>query len=305
MRVLVVVCLISACFLLSACNDGIRSETNSSKFKNYREIDDLVQENKTEMIIKNENPSSNNTSYAVPEDYLDIASFNLQIFGISKVSNDAVSATIANIMDDYDIVAVQEIRDKSETAFPDFMAEYLPEYSYVMSERLGRTSSKEQYAFVYKGVTAKRSLTYPDSRDEFEREPFAQEFNDGGYNFVIIQIHVKPDDAQNEICALSNVVIWAKSEFGIDEIILLGDLNADCSYYTDICLLEYDWVISSDEDTTTSKTDCAYDRIIIPNDLSVKIVESGVDLFNEDEAPDRDLMEAVSDHYPVYLRLEV
>lgn len=50
-------------------------------------------------------------------------------------------------------------------------------------------------------------------------------------------------------------------------MILLGDLNADCSYLkeTDPISLKdpaYIWLIGDDADTTVSQTDCAYDRFI-------------------------------------------
>ena len=53
-----------------------------------------------------------------------------------------------------------------------------------------------------------------------------------------------------------------------DNILILGDLNADCSYITDSekenLLLrvneQYEWFIDDSVDTTISNTDCAYDR---------------------------------------------
>ena len=51
---------------------------------------------------------------------------------------------------------------------------------------------------------------------------------------------------------------------------ILGDLNADCSYvrkkdWKNIELKNssrHTWLIDDDEDTTATKTDCAYDRFI-------------------------------------------
>jgi hypothetical protein len=54
----------------------------------------------------------------------------------------------------YDIVLIQEIRDSTETTIPDFLAIVnngsSVRYEAIVSERLGRTSFKEQYAFLYR-----------------------------------------------------------------------------------------------------------------------------------------------------------
>lgn len=44
------------------------------------------------------------------------ASFNLQVFGQTKASKPEVMEILANIIRQYDIVAIQEIRDAAETA---------------------------------------------------------------------------------------------------------------------------------------------------------------------------------------------
>lgn len=55
----------------------------------------------------------------------------------------------------------------------------------------------------------------------------------------------------------------------LQDVVIMGDLNADCSYvgsndWQDIRLRtqsRFDWVISDTADTTVSgNTDCAYDR---------------------------------------------
>lgn len=47
-----------------------------------------------------------------------IASFNIQVFGKTKAEKQEVMAVLANIVRNFDIVAVQEIRDASQTALP-------------------------------------------------------------------------------------------------------------------------------------------------------------------------------------------
>lgn len=74
---------------------------------------------------------------------------------------------LADIVRTYDVVAIQEIRDSSQTALPelvDLVNSDGSQYDYVVSERLGRTTSKEQYAYVYNSntVSVSNAYTYPE-----------------------------------------------------------------------------------------------------------------------------------------------
>ena len=93
---------------------------------------------------------------------LRIGSFNIQIFGISKASKPEVMDILADIIRTYDIIAIQEIRDASQTALPalvDLVNADGSQYDYVVSERLGRTTSKEQYAYIFKTQTIEVTST--------------------------------------------------------------------------------------------------------------------------------------------------
>jgi deoxyribonuclease-1/deoxyribonuclease-1-like protein len=126
------------------------------------------------------------------------------------------------------------------------------------------------------------------------------------FDFVLIQVHIKPTDAQEEIKHLRDVVEYARSYYGDSDIFIIGDLNADCSYYKPgLYLNDYHWVIPDSADTTTSKTHCAYDRIITIEDYSHMIKRSGVDNYGDDGITDLDLIKAISDHYPIYMELEI
>ena len=99
---------------------------------------------------------------------LRIGAFNIQVFGISKASKPEVMEVLAEIVRTYDIIAIQEIRDASQTALPtlvDLVNADGSQYSYVVSERLGRTTSKEQYAYIFNTQTIEISNTphtYPE-----------------------------------------------------------------------------------------------------------------------------------------------
>jgi deoxyribonuclease-1-like protein len=86
----------------------------------------------------------------------------------------------------------------------------------------------------------------------------------------------------------------------------LGDLNADCSYFDEnsastMSSSDYYWCINNSVDTTTNRTDCTYDRIIITIPVASDFTgDAGVFRFDLEYGLTEDETTAVSDHYPVY-----
>jgi hypothetical protein len=260
----------------------------------------------------------------VPFNSLRVAAFNIQVFGVSKMDEPEVVECLKEILIRYDITLIQEIRDSSFTAIYELLDEVnsmgAGNYAMELSDRLGRTSSKEQYAYFYKTSTVSVVSTYqwPDSADIYEREPFIVRFRASGYtvgDFGFIGIHVKPDDAVNEIDKLTDVYYSMRSMWNLDNFIIGGDLNAGCTYVssgdwanirlrTDSTFL---WTIGDSVDTTTSSTNCPYDRLVLAgsnlrsNYMSGTAVaynyENGLGISNA-------LALDVSDHYPVEMSLD-
>lgn len=86
--------------------------------------------------------------------------------------------------------------------------------------------------------------------------------------FILLGIHVDPDDAVHEINSLYKVVVDMKKTIPTDDIMIMGDLNADCGYLSrkKMSALElrkdssFHWWIEDEIDTTVKQTHCAYDR---------------------------------------------
>ncbi len=177
---------------------------------------------------------------------------------------------------------------------------------------MGRTTSKEQYAYLYNTQTIQQigsPYTYPDSNDLFQREPYVSEFKakNGNFDFVLITIHTDPDTATQEINDLPKVVEDARNKYqGEGDFIVMGDLNVDCGYFNEnsqspLRSSEYFWIINNSVDTTTKSTDCTYDRIIITNPARTDFTgEAGVFRFDTAYNLNYNSTIAVSDHYPSY-----
>jgi endonuclease/exonuclease/phosphatase family metal-dependent hydrolase len=173
--------------------------------------------------------------------------------------------------------------------------------------RLGRTNSKEQYVFYYDMRFVQllgAPSTYPHVDDVFEREPFAARFAAGGFDFVLVNIHVKPDDADAEIRALGDVVAWAEAEFQDPDVIVLGDLNADCTYFDEAdrqAAVGMNWITPDDFDTTVKGTVCTYDNFLVADSLMDEFTgEIELFRFDTEYGLDQAAAEDVSDHYPVF-----
>jgi len=226
------------------------------------------------------------------ENGIRIANWNLQIFGISKASDEELMEFYKERINDYDIIFIQEIRDESGTAF-EKLCSLLKEYGCLISSRAGRTSSKEQYGVIFNdSIKINYFKDYnPDKQNRWERPPIEVNFNLNGFNLTVFNIHVKPDDVQKELDYLDDIAL------DIGNVIILGDLNGDCNYYDNEAekeFNEWNWIIKDNEDTTSGETNCAYDRIISNNELKPRIIRYGIE---------KEIKKEQSDHYLVWVEL--
>ncbi len=277
------------------------------------------------VVIDNRNQIENNSTIEIlnRSDVARIASFNIKVFGDTKMSNETIVSELVTIFDRYDLVAVQEIKDIDQEVpylFLDELNGNLTNSSFewrlLLSQRTGiqedDQNSQEQYAYYYKSnvfSAVGNGTLYDDSgNDSFQREPFLGKFNlldsEGNHTdteIVLINIHTKPTLAVEEMNALDEVIAWARNYFPDEnDFIILGDFNADCSYasYNEIVNLpisseNYTWLIPDDADTTMSDSRCAYDRIVTTSDIEGKLTGTwGVD--ENISGPE------VSDHKPIW-----
>ena len=247
-----------------------------------------------------------------------IAAFNIQIFGQTKSQKEDVMAVLTKIVREFDIVLIQEVRDASEQTIPNFVEEINqledPQYSFVRSERLGRTTSKEAYAYIYNTQTVQfiqgSDYVFNDVDDVFEREPYIASFKIGNFDFVLVGIHTKPDDAYNEIGNLTLVVSSIQSlKPDEKDVIVMGDFNADGSYFDEdgtsnpFKASQYHWLITNSMDTMVN-TDNTYDRIVVLDTTLNHEYDTGTaQVFYYDQVyglSNKTFVCEVSDHYPVF-----
>lgn len=248
-----------------------------------------------------------------------IASFNIQVFGVSKLNKPPVVQLLAEVIRRFDVVAIQEIRSADDAVMPRFVSLVNASgarYDFVIGPRLGRTSSKEQYAFVYDTarieVDPRFVYTVPDPQDRLHREPLVAYFRVRGpppsqaFTFALANIHTDPDETASELDALADVFVGIqRNGTGEDDVILLGDLNVNEYRLGNLGRLPGIRYAVSGAPTNTRR-DKTYDNIVFDGRATVEYTGRwGVlDLMRE-FGLSRDQALEVSDHMPVWAEFTI
>lgn len=252
-------------------------------------------------------------------DSIKIASFNVQVLGRTKIEKPYVMDMLARIVRRYDIVAIQEIRSEDQSIVPQFVELINAtgrHYDYVVGPRLGRSSSKEQYAFIFDKASVEvdrnQLYTLSDPDDLFHREPLVAWFRvrgpaeDEAFTFSLVNLHVDPDEVQDEVSLLADVMQVIRDD-GRDEddVILLGDFNAgDRELNSLLGFSRLHWAIS--HIPTNTRATAQYDNLIFQQEATTEYLgRSGIfDFFTEYNMTMQEALE-VSDHLPVWAEFSI
>ena len=270
-----------------------------------------------ELNNPNKNVETNNASE------LFIGSFFIDNFNKVKLFTEEISNTIIKIIQRYDLISIQGIQSSKkdlEKFLKDINKQTNSSYKFILSKRAGRSKDKEKYAYFYKKdiISVIDSYTYDDgsekeNNDIFEREPFIGLFKFGEHSFSNISIHTHPNDSENEIDDLQKVYTHHKKKSGNSNILLMGNMYADCDNVKDniknqLSLFKdtrFYWFINDDQDTSTLDTHCAYDRLIGSEEILNNHIQnsSQVFLFDKEFNVNNELTKKISSHYPVEMKL--
>jgi endonuclease/exonuclease/phosphatase family metal-dependent hydrolase len=243
-----------------------------------------------------------------------VASFNIQIFGRSKIAQASVMRVLCEVARRFDVLAIQEVRARDDGILPRFVQQINTagrQYDFVIGPRLGRTSNTEQYAYVYDTATVEldRSATYTvaDPDDLLHREPLVACFRARGppaneaFTFTLINVHTDPDEVRGEVDALAGVYRAVRNDGRReDDVIMLGDFNAD-----ELSLGRLGespniaWAIAGMP--TNTRGDRSYDNILFSRVATTEFtgLSGVVNLMSEYKLTLDQAME-VSDHLPIW-----
>ncbi|HND53121.1 MAG TPA: endonuclease/exonuclease/phosphatase family protein [Pirellulaceae bacterium] len=252
-------------------------------------------------------------------DTIRIASFNIQVFGESKSSKPHVMDALVRICRQFDVIAIQEIRSKSNDILPhfiDLLNANGAQYDFVIGPRLGRTNSKEQYAVIYDRasveVDRQQLYTVEDPDDLLHREPLVAWFRVRGppardaFTFSLVDIHTDPDEVKQEMNALDDVFRAVRDDGrGEDDVILLGDLNCDDRHLGELGQIPNIMAVIHNTATNTRGTS-QYDNIIFDQTATREFTgRAGVfDFLREFNLSMEEALE-ISDHIPIWAEFSI
>lgn len=236
-------------------------------------------------------------------EHLKLATWNIRILSDGS-RDDRELALIAPIIDRYDLVAVQELRDERVVQR---LLELLPGWDAVVSDQAGR-GVKERYAFFWREDRVEllgEPFLFPDPADRFIREPYVGMFRSGDTDLTLITIHLLYGDSKShrrqELVLLDEVVDFVDFLDGEEEDqILLGDFNFDAD--DPGWELERMLPVVPPELKTTITDTSSYDNIWIDPERTreyagfLEMYRFDEELFSDDDKAAR---LAVSDHRPV------
>ena len=249
----------------------------------------------------------------VPPGQIRLASFNIRIYSTGS-RDDTELGLIADRLQQFDLVAIQELRDEEVVQRTLSILEARGHvYHAMVSPPVGR-GVKERYAFLWrpeKVAPVDSGTVYSDPDDVFIREPFYASFRAGSFDFTLITVHVIFGEGvagrRAENLLLDDVY---RAVQGADpneqDVILLGDFNLPPS---DSGMIEVDATIdpvfTGDVRTTISETSL-YDNLWWDAEFVTEWTgAAGIDRFdeavfgNDDDAASL----AVSDHRPIWVTL--
>ena len=289
--------ILFACYSYFKTNDA-SNEANSS-------IVDSSQ------VVENDKSIINDTIR--PEDSsVHLLTWNLYNIGKSKDSSEL--AYIANIIKDYDVIAIQEVSSSSYgpnamQRLDQALEKIEKGWSFIVSEptTYKETRSDERYAFFWKEEKLELDTAWlaSDFADTLDREPFLARFTYLDNDFTLLSFHAVPKSKKpvKENSLMDDIHRTYENE----NFLLMGDFNQSESHYAFDDLKSEGYGVSITNQKTSLKMK-PKDGVLLANEYdnifweisSLDTVNAGVIEFHKDF---NTLKEArtISDHIPVFL----
>lgn len=266
-----------------------------------------------ELTSKEQTPTpSAGTPYSPDTKDLKICSFNIRIYS-NKSRDDEELKYIAELLNECDITAIQELRDETVLIRTvKLLTQKGTQYEYQISGDVGR-GVKERYAFLYNPKKVKpihSAKLYNDTADVFIREPYYASFKSGNFDFTLITIHLlfgkNEKERRPELKYLAQAYTEIKKANPEEkDVIILGDFNfpPDDEGWS---LLKNNpsmkFLIKPPLKTTITDTSL-YDNFWFQSNYTKEYSgKSGINMFDETmfNNDDNKAKIAVSDHRPIW-----
>lgn len=177
------------------------------------------------------------------EENLLVASWNIKEFGHTTQRLPEAYFYIAQILERFDLIAVQEI--KSTLRGLDRIMRLLgPDWKYLITDITGGDAgNKERSGYIFNSkrvqmsglageITLWKDLTGADELQQLKRTPYITGFLAGWKRFAMVNLHLHPDDGDDDVALRKKEVAFLldalkamDGKLWTENLILVGDMN--------------------------------------------------------------------------------
>lgn len=257
--------------------------------------------------------SGKKTIQLADEPRIRIASFNLHAFNESKLRKSPVVETLARIIRQFDIVALQHISSRQNDILPllvDSINATDRRYDYCIGPRVGREQMAQQFAFVFdtERIETDREQLYTveDPQNLMDFEPLVGWFRvkqidqTKAFTFTLVNTRIDTASANRERALLPDLIRSVKQDGRVeDDVILLGDFSSSSNQLLSITGSSMTQAI--DHVATTVSGESMVDNILITTRATDEFTgRSGVIDFLRQLNLTYDQAMQISSHLPVW-----
>lgn len=240
-----------------------------------------------------------------------LLSWNLENFGKSK--SDSTIRSIAAIVNEYDVIAIQEVvagygGAQAVAKLADELNRKGSKWDYAISEPTHSSAHKtERYAFLWKTNKVKKigqSWLEKKYHLEIEREPFLSTFEYENKQFTVVNFHAITKNKQPE--TEIKYFRFLPQEYPTLNLIFVGDFNCPQSHTVFNPLRKMGYTSTLIKQKTSLKRECIADKCLASefdnmyyNKTKIKAIRTGVIPFYQNYNSLKEARE-ISDHIPIW-----
>lgn len=292
-----------------------RLQTNPSlgeHFQTYNADIDATREGKRSALVST-NKNVSQTRNAKPNSTVRIASFNMHAFGESKLKKSIVLETVAKMIRQFDVIALQHIQSRQQNILPELIDKVNQgdrRYDYCIGPRVGPEASQQQFAFVFDAdrIETDRQMLYTvdDPQQLMAYEPLVGWFRsrsvpvEHAFTFSLVNLLVDPLNSERERKLLPDLIRSVRQDGrSEDDILLLGDFG--CSDRELASLKNIGMLFALEGTPTTVTGEAMLDNIVFPARATDEFTgKSGVIDFLRNGNLSIDQAFQISTHMPVW-----
>jgi hypothetical protein len=248
-----------------------------------------------------------------------IATIDVGPLDAEKLKNRAATDRLAQLIRQYDVVALQDIRAKNRGVLVDFTERINAEdryYDFAEPPELGQLPLERHSAFLFDGSSVEidrgRVYSVADASGTLSESPLVASFRVRGpktteaFTFSLINVHLDSSDPAREVHVLADVFRQVRDDgSGEDDVILLGHLGTDDQHLGRLAEVpNITWVVSGV--ATTTRGTRSVDNLFFDTLATTEFTgRSG--LLNLMDAFDVSMREAgeISAHLPVWAEFDI